>query len=214
MAVSRMDELNVLRSRDDDDKIEEFFEEMELPLAEIRERILLAKDLDDFWLRLFLLILAMRRLSEDVNPENLRDIVRRNYEDILSVHGYDLADPYYLRYVEEIDGAVITTTEENMAYDYYLSGDRAIEIAVNDVNALANYRREVEAIREGKTMKRWVTMRDGRVRKTHIAVDGDEMPIQLPFRVGDDEMLFPLDQSLGAHAKECVNCRCVIEYFD
>lgn len=57
-------------------------------------------------------------------------------------------------------------------------------------------------------------MKDQRVRKTHREVDGETIPIDEVFLVGESLMRFPKDTSLGASAEEIVNCRCVVKYIE
>lgn len=60
------------------------------------------------------------------------------------------------------------------------------------------------------TMHTWMTMRDMRVRDTHRAVDGDTRPVDEPFIVGGNRMMYPHDPS--APIEETANCRCVVLY--
>lgn len=43
-------------------------------------------------------------------------------------------------------------------------------------------------------------------------INGKYVPIGNAFHVGDSWMMFPKDTSLGADAKEIINCRCSITY--
>jgi hypothetical protein len=60
--------------------------------------------------------------------------------------------------------------------------------------------------------KTWQTMGDNRVRASHRAVNGQTVPIDQPFQVGTSMLMYPADSSLGADAKEIVNCRCSARY--
>lgn len=61
---------------------------------------------------------------------------------------------------------------------------------------------------QGFTRKRWVTRRDDRVRDTHVAAEGQTVPLGDPFMVGSSALMFPGDPN-GAFA-DYVNCRCVV----
>ncbi len=61
--------------------------------------------------------------------------------------------------------------------------------------------------------KRWVATEDGRTRDEHAEADGQEVPIDEPFVVGGEEMMYPGDISLGASAENTINCRCVMVTF-
>lgn len=56
--------------------------------------------------------------------------------------------------------------------------------------------------------KRWISSRDEKVRETHKAVDGDQVPLRDPFEVGGALMMFPGDPS--GPVEEIVNCRCTL----
>jgi hypothetical protein len=58
--------------------------------------------------------------------------------------------------------------------------------------------------------KEWLTARDDNVRESHIAADGQIVPLGEPFTLGSGaQMMRPLDDSLGADAGDIVQCRCV-----
>ena len=92
------------------------------------------------------------------------------------------------------------------------SDPRATLIGENESHTIWNGKEYSDAVEDGMTMKVWHTMRDKRVRGTHRAVEGDMVPIDQPFRVGDSLLMYPRDYSLGASADEIVNCRCWASY--
>ena len=213
--TSSIDELNNLQTEQDKQKIRDYFEEMELEPEEIEKRINTANGINNLYLMLFLLMSATVAVGDSVIADNNYwiDYLIRGYNDVLTENGYDVEDPMINQRAVDTITEVLNTTYEHIAQDYYLSHDRAVMIASNDTNAFANYEQHIEAIKAGYTRKRWLAMRDKKVRHTHVWADGQEVAIQKPFIVGGYEMLFPLDQSLGADAKEVVNCRCVCQYF-
>lgn len=95
---------------------------------------------------------------------------------------------------------------------WYTSPDRAKFIAENEANTSANRKENEDAIKNGYNFKTWKTKRDLHVRPTHSEIDGLKIPIEDAFLVGNSEMMFPKDTSLGASAEEIVNCRCTIKY--
>ena len=214
--TSSIDELNNLQTEQDKQKIRDYFEEMDLEPEEIEKRIGVANGLDNLYLMLFLLMSASVTAGESVIDDNeyWNDYLTRGYNDVLTENGYDTDDPMVSNRIDETVAEVLNTTYEHIAQTYYLSHDRALMIASNDTNAFANYEQHIQAIKAGYTRKRWMAMKDKKVRHTHVWADGQEADIQKPFIVGGYEMLFPLDQSLGADAKEVVNCRCVVRYLD
>lgn len=61
---------------------------------------------------------------------------------------------------------------------------------------------------EGVTGKQWVSTRDARTRPTHIAADGQTVPLGEPFIVGGSALMMPGDPS--GPASDTINCRCTI----
>lgn len=210
-STNNFDELNNRKS-EVSNKIVKYFEEMELPEEEIQKRIALALTFEDLFDRLFLLALAMAKVDK-LDKSWLKTFLFTGYIEVLDAHGFDTQDSNLLDRADNTSTSVVETTFANIGTIYYLSEERAIENAETETNAVSNYQREQDAIKAGLKHKRWNTMRDSRVRKTHIVADGQEVAIGTPFEVGGYKMMFPLDQTLGAHAKECIGCRCVCEYF-
>ena len=65
--------------------------------------------------------------------------------------------------------------------------------------------------RAGETtdvVKEWVSQGDSRVRSAHLAVDSVQVLVTDAFTVGGEQLMQPGDTSLGATARNIVNCRC------
>lgn len=91
--------------------------------------------------------------------------------------------------------------------------NRSSTIAITEVVASSNYGSQEAARQSGLTLKKvWLATHDGRTRPDHIAADGQEVDLDEPFTVGDSELMFPGDNSLGASADELVRCRCTQIY--
>lgn len=56
--------------------------------------------------------------------------------------------------------------------------------------------------------KMWDAAWDMRTRPDHAKADGQVVENDKPFKVGDEELMFPKDKSLGASPKNIYNCRC------
>ena len=56
----------------------------------------------------------------------------------------------------------------------------------------------------------WIATRDSRTRSAHASVDGQVVPIGLPFSVGGASMAYPGDPAGGS--KNTVNCRCAVAF--
>lgn len=63
-----------------------------------------------------------------------------------------------------------------------------------------------------RSFKQWVTRGDGKVRPDHSAADFQEVPVDDPFFVGGELLMYPGDTSLGASLWNIINCRCVALY--
>lgn len=213
-SLEKFDELNNRKLDKEvvEERIVKYFSEMELPEEEIEKRIKVAMSFEDLFDRLFLLALAMAKVGK-TDESWLKTFLFTGYVEVMEEYDFDAEDSNLLDRANNTVQSVVDTTLANIGAIYYLSEDRAIENACTETNAISNYKLEQDAIKQGKMRKRWKTMLDNRVRTTHIMVDGQEVPIGQPFTVGGSEMMFPLDQSLGAPAKEVINCRCVCEYF-
>lgn len=72
---------------------------------------------------------------------------------------------------------------------------------------------EMEASAEAlglKLSKTWVATEDERTRESHSAADGQTVPMDSPFLVGESELMYPSDPE--GPAEEVINCRCAIVY--
>ena len=96
--------------------------------------------------------------------------------------------------------------------DYWLSLDRAMNIAQSEANTFLNYSDYVDAKDRGYTQKTWLTMLDDRVRDSHEEIEGQTVGIDETFKVGTSEMRFPHDWTLSPDPKEVINCRCAVDY--
>lgn len=59
-----------------------------------------------------------------------------------------------------------------------------------------------------RVRKEWVSQGDRRVRLAHLDADSDTVPVDEPFRVGGELLMYPGDTSLGATPGNVINCRC------
>ena len=68
----------------------------------------------------------------------------------------------------------------------------------------------LEGYRQSKVVKykKWKCEGGKRSRDTHIAADNIVVPVDEPFVVGGYQLMHPGDRSLGAPAREIINCRC------
>lgn len=208
MAIRQIDELKSIRKELDElsatQEIAKYFEEMELPSEEIELRIKVANDFQRFFRDLFLAMLA----GEGLRESYINDI--RN-EYIRICDRYDLIPN--MAHIDRLAETIVVNTLQNIDTEYYTSIGRSISIAECETNNSANYDDLQDAINNGYTQKTWVTMRDNKVRETHVALDGATIGINEFFQVGNAEMLYPCDELNGFdYPEELVGCRCTVLY--
>lgn len=91
--------------------------------------------------------------------------------------------------------------------------NRSQVIARTETIRSSNFGSQAAALGTGLNLeKEYVATRDGRTRSSHEAADGQRLPIGSPYVVNGYKMMFPGDPSLGAPAREVVQCRCTEVY--
>lgn len=205
--IREIDELNILSPQNSyrSTPYEQYFGEMSLGKEEKERRVELARQLEAVFLATFMLI-----YKKNYTRDQVLDYLQRKYEDTMA--NFTEIDKKLKSYIRNISQDIIDTTMKNIDSDYYTSCDRAMLIAENEANSAMNYLQFEEAIRSGRTNKKWVDIRDNKERKSHLDIGGMVIPIKESFRVGNSLMLYPKDSSLGADAGEIVNCRCSVMY--
>ena len=204
------DELNSLLANKRSMSFEQFFGEMELSDDEIQQRIELAEKLEDGFLFVLALLFTMQQYNE-VNWERARQEYENRYLSALA--GYVTITPYIRQYVRDMSYDIMDSTKKHQAEYYYYSPDRGKFMAECEANTTRSYQCNEDAIAQGKTMKRWLTMGDKRVRTTHKEVGGTSKPIGEPFYVGGSLMMFPRDTQYSPPNSLVCGCRCSIEYY-
>lgn len=90
---------------------------------------------------------------------------------------------------------------------------RSMLIARTEVINASNAASVAGAKASGANVKKqWLASRDDRVRKDHEEADGQTVALDESFIVGGYQLMWPGDPSMGAAAKEVVNCRCTVIY--
>lgn len=211
--VLQFDELNKLRSI----PIDKYFDEMDLTDRQKKERKSLAEDIEEAMM-LFLYAAAevltrmpkrIDGLTEAVLTANLVMWLTEAYTK------YDMPEEFSSQYAARISQELVRATIDHAFDDdgYYISADRARLVGEEESNTAFNNKDYLKAIAKGKSKKQWLTMRDKRVRPTHVELEGVTIPINDYFQVGAAKMLFPRDvMNAGEFPEEIVNCRCQIRY--
>lgn len=189
---------------------DEYFGDMELTEEEKEKRKAFSEEFEDIMLFIFSLFLVMQEYDY-INKNYMVEQLRERYSDI--VLRYMDMDDYIDDYIRVFSEQTVETTIEHSDDAYYTSMDRAMFISENEANTTLNHSEFLDAIKAGKTKKRWVDIRDKRERKTHLEVGGAVLPIREPFVVGNSLMLYAKDQTYSPEAKEVVNCRCTTKYY-
>lgn len=91
--------------------------------------------------------------------------------------------------------------------------ERIARTEIVGVSNAANFYGAVRLIPDLET-KNWISTGDRRTRPTHRTAGASQrdVPYNKPFEVGGSLLMFPGDPSLGAAAKEIINCRCGVTF--
>ncbi|MDO4945687.1 MAG: phage minor head protein [Ruminococcus sp.] len=114
---------------------------------------------------------------------------------------------------QQLSKEILYTTQnyvDNNRLDNAFSQSRARTISRTEINSLCECAALEGYYQSGYTQKKWKSFKDEKTRETHRTADGQIRNLFEPFSVGDSLLMFPQDSSLGASAKEIVNCRCIM----
>lgn len=181
-----------------------------MPISEDQktDRVLIAMALEDR----FLEILSLVELRQKQNKPWLGEVIELFALAFLAVANRRVNDDNIAQKANRFGQEVGLSTFTHQDDEYMTSADRAINMAATESNAIMCYGELADAVEAGKTKKIWHTIIDGREREWHEEVNGVTIPIDEPFEVNGELMMYPLDDSLGAGADNIANCRCCAEY--
>lgn len=200
----KFDELNSL-SRD---TYEEYFDEMRIPAASKRDRVLVAMKLEDG----FLDVLSWMQIKKERGEQFYLDSIPMFEAAFLAAALTRIDDDSIRQTANDFANDVALSTFNNQDKPYFFSVDRAINMAATESNAINCYGELADARLLGRKSKKWNTIVDGKEREWHEEVNGLTIPIEEPFEVAGDLLMYPLDTSLGAGADNIANCRCWLTY--
>lgn len=203
-----IDKLNNLTREQKASKFyEEYYDDMDIPQEDKEKRIELAEEIDDIFFWLLGVVAIMAFTGEVIDTESLITSVQYRLFDIENVN---------VRYVSEhivrLAGETVETTVERRDEEYFLSDERAMDIAAGEAHTFYEYEELQDAWENGKTMKTWHTQRDRRVRKSHAALDDKTIPITELFETDGSFLMVPRDSENGCSIRETANCRCYCSY--
>lgn len=190
---------------------EKYFSEVGLPEDAKEDRVILAMAFEDELLPILAGVEERRRNGLPFFAWLLAALQTAYMNVALNRMGLseDAVRPYAVEFAEE----VALSTFDHVDDPYYTSADRAVNVSATESNAINNQGDRVDAKDNGYTFKEWHSILDGREREWHHDADGDIVPIDEPFEVGGELLMYPLDTSLGATADNIANCRCWASYF-
>lgn len=207
--LDKIDEINLLNDLTESNYYD-YFVKMDLPDEEIAKRIETAEELENE----FMVILALALLLYRQGDFDRQRIQRRFRESYLKIGGKRIAsDSWYLNQrATEFSEDVSRATESHLDSEYYTSLDRAMSMSQTESNVINNYAWFRDMAEQGYTRKRWMTMRDKRVRDSHRGMEGKTIGLYEYFDVNGYQLLFPCDTSLSPPASVIAGCRCSLKF--
>lgn len=182
---------------------EEYFGAMPLTEEEKKRRIEFAKQMEELFIILFVL---MRQNNEDYFDTSS---VEQRLEDVLEDNNVTVTKTMATLIRERLED-IVAITQRHTEDTYYTSDDRAKLLAEEETNTFLNREEYDRAKSDGMTRKQWITMKDSKVRDTHERIDDAIIPIDEDFAVGGCMMAFPRDTK--GDPNEIAGCRCGIKY--
>ena len=208
---------------------EEYFGIMDLSEKQLKARIDFAERLEEEIMTIFSLFDVLSDFSY-ADDTLIKNQLKQAYLDVSMSVGVVIDDNVdwlgllfamnfvdaTRRHVERLKGNQVPDATENETMDkpsdaWFLSEDRAKYNAENEANTVLNYS-DFQAAKNNYKFKTWITENDSRVRASHIPLEGETIPINEYFVVGDSLMRFPKDLEFSPSPEEIVNCRCSISY--
>lgn len=207
------DELNTLYDDERDPMsmdYDEYFDDMDLTDIQKLERKDSAQELEEVFRDLLALIFYLYVDGAYDYAEAIMT-AQEAYGDAL--YGVEVSEYFRNTHIPVTVSGIVNTMLAHPENPFNFSMDRVRLIAENESNSIWNDAEYEEAIKSGKTHKKWHSIIDKKTRDSHRYLDGKIKRIEEPFEVGDSLMMYPKDESFGAGMEEIANCRCSIEYY-
>lgn len=94
-----------------------------------------------------------------------------------------------------------------------MADTEAKRVAMTEVNLAYNTARDEAMKSVGIEYKSWLSSHGPHVRPAHAEAESmyidDPIPVDEPFTVGGEQLMFPGDDSLGASLENIINCQCI-----
>lgn len=210
MALAKMtwDELNQLVGYNISEPFDEYYAPMQISAKQKRQRIALAKRLDD----VFMVLLAEYFYAEQIGAIVSSDIYERTRQAYIEAVNKSVEpDEYIINHGVELISTTIAVLLRHRDDPYYFSEDRARAIAEGESNSIWNYTEYEDAVKN-KSWKTWHTIMDGRERDSHAEVNGMTIGIEEVFHLQGGDCYFCRDDSLGMSDEEIAGCRCSLSF--
>lgn len=150
---------------------------------------------------------VLRRLRDrDATAMLVKGVVETTKDKIRSILATAL---------EEGEGVFEIAKRIDSLYLDQIIPNRSEVIARTEIVAASNEGSLVGAITSGlRLQKLWLSQEDGKVREAHqeAADEGRWYPIDDPFVVGGEKLMYPGDTSMGASPENTIQCRCTQIY--
>lgn len=189
---------------------EEYFGIMKISDKQKKDRIKFAELLEDD----LIMLMTLYGVSREYNVKDdsfIVEEVRKAY--LKATASFNVpSDAYILDLAYAFAVGFVSTTKEHFDDEWYTSNDRARFNAENEANTVLNYKEYLDAKNKFR-YKIWHTENDNRVRFTHVPLEGEKIPIDDLFIVGEALMRYPKDIEYAAdYPDEYINCRCSMTY--
>jgi len=162
--------------------------------------------------------LAAGFLERDPRVPRLVADAQAILEDQVSAYWQTLTDPKVLaeRLVrQKVDGVPYVEAARQISREYGTEFYRAERLVRSSYNSASNHANLEAILDAGYTKKKWLTSRDARVRRPtpsnpfdHRSAEGQTVPVDQPFIVSGEQLMYPGDSSRGASIGSLANCRC------
>ena len=196
----KRDELNILADK--------YYSVMDISVEQKEKRKVDAWELFD----LFMLFFLWFDEAQNANVQDYSFFLPEFQEKLQDAVGEMIdIDDFVVSYIVALSLGVFTTTTAHLDDKYYLSEDRAVNLALNESNSINNYDDLRKAKEHGYTHKKWIAQLDERTRPEHIEMDYTVIPIDRFFFFFYCRMLYPHDIVHGTPAQNA-NCRCTLEF--
>lgn len=104
--------------------------------------------------------------------------------------------------------AMYQSVEQQQCFEFYRARRIARTETLSAMNAAT-----LEGWRQSQVVggKEWICACDKRSRRWHKEANGKQVSLEEPFLVGGEKLMHPGDSSLGASAKNVIQCRCTMK---